>query len=58
MVNKKDGGEVMLVFPGQRMTTLEPLQILIRQLAILAAKESQDDAERKEEQEGTHTLEL
>lgn len=44
VLTKKDGGELMLVFPGQRMAALQPLQILIRQLAVLAAKEAQDDA--------------
>lgn len=44
VLTKKDGSESMLVFPGQRMATLQPLQILIRQLAVLAAKEAQDDA--------------
>lgn len=39
VISTKSGGEVMLVFPGKRMAALEPLEILIQQLAVVAAEE-------------------
>lgn len=32
-------GELMLVFPGQKLKQLEPLEVLLRQLVRLATKE-------------------
>lgn len=32
-------GELMLVFPGQKLKQVEPLEILLRQLVKLATKE-------------------
>lgn len=32
VIATKSGGEIMLVFPGQRATTLEPVELLIREL--------------------------
>lgn len=32
-------GELMLIFPGQKRRQVEPLEVLLRQLAALAAKE-------------------
>lgn len=32
-------GELMLVFPGQRVRQVEPLEVLLRQLVLLAVKE-------------------
>lgn len=39
VIATKSGGEIMLVFPGQRAATLETVEILIRELARFAAAE-------------------
>lgn len=36
VIATKSGGEIMLVFPGQRTATLEPVGLLIRELARFA----------------------
>lgn len=43
VVTTKGGDEVMFVFPGQRTATLEPVELLIRQLARVAKEESADN---------------
>lgn len=43
VVTTKGGDEVMFVFPGQRTATLEPVELLIRQLARFAKEESADN---------------
>lgn len=40
VIATKGGGEVMLVFPGQRTATLEPVELLIRELTVLAARQN------------------
>lgn len=40
VVSTKAGEEMMFVFPGQRTATLEPVELLIRQLARLAMEEA------------------
>lgn len=42
VITTKDDAEIMLVFPGQRIASLEPVQLLIQQLAILAATVAED----------------
>lgn len=32
-------GELMFIFPGQKRRQVEPLEVLLRQLAVIAAKE-------------------
>lgn len=44
VITTKSGSELMLVFPGQRTRQLEPLEVLLRQLAVLAGRESRNCA--------------
>ncbi|CAN0381146.1 unnamed protein product [Laminaria digitata] len=39
VISTKSGSELMLVFPGQRTRQLEPLEVLLRQLATIAVEE-------------------
>lgn len=41
-------GELMFIFPGQKRRQVEPLEVLLRQLAVLAAKERAATAEATE----------
>ena len=42
VISTKSGSELMLVFPGQRTRQLEPLEVLLRQLAAIAAEENRN----------------
>lgn len=42
VISTKSGNELMFVFPGQRTRQLEPLEVLLRQLATVAAEESRN----------------
>ncbi|CAM9842221.1 unnamed protein product, partial [Ectocarpus sp. 13 AM-2016] len=46
-------GELMFIFPGQKRRQVEPLEVLLRQLAVLAAKERAATAAIAEATEAT-----